>query len=84
VLNDVVREPTLIERLLDGNDGAAAASKSRLNIGGEAGIEGDSELSTVLVEPVPNSHPAAEEDVSDLEDVDAHDVKVADRTQILH
>ena len=84
MLNDVVREPTLIEGPLDGNDGAAAVTKRRRNIGGEAGIEGDCEISTVLVDPVPGSHPTTWEDVPDLEDVYAHDVKVADRTQILH
>jgi hypothetical protein len=84
VLNDVVREPGLIEGLLDGHDRAAAATKRQLNIGGQAGIERDCELSAVLVDPIPDGHPAAREDVADLEDVHAHDVTVADRTHIVH
>jgi hypothetical protein len=84
VLNNVVREPGLIEGLLDGHDRAAAATKRQLNIGGQAGIERDCELSAVLVDPIPHGHPAAREDIPNLKDVDAHDVTVADRTQIAH
>jgi hypothetical protein len=84
VLNDVVREPGLIEGLLDRHDGAAAATKRQLDLGGQAVIQRDRELSTVLVDPIPDNHPAPREDVPDLEDVDAHGVTVADRTQIVH
>lgn len=84
MLNDVVREPALIEVLLDRNDRAPTPTNRRLDFGGKAGIKGDGEFSAVFVNPEPNGLAATWEDIADLEDVHAHDDTVADRTQILH